>query len=403
MRFEYSGKSTNDFGVIVGSIEHSSTLSSGLEREIIKGETTDYRLVPNHFTTKYTSVIEFRRTLIKLNGSVFTPLERERIVSWLTSPKTPRKMITYNYACSNQGEKVVEYNGIFTNIEYETIAGGIYGITFTFTNDSPFVYEKLEREYTLTEAAKNPGLTLNIESHNEEYYTYPVVEIKYDGKDQNSSKVTIINHTDSNKTNEDNTGQSNSQCQMDLECLSKSPLTIDCKNLIVKGTNSSMSYEQLGWAEKDDIYWLRFLNGENELEVIATAYPINLKISCDILRKAGELFDYTYMSGYSEGTIYGDDTYRSIEHVVTEILKKKLIPTNAKDNLDTLEEIAAWIQSHPDEADAMDKTIKDLQYLVGDLPEDIDAANVVSFVQGLTKALDERVKSMENKMEWTRF
>lgn len=60
-------------------------------------------------------------------------------------------------------------------------------------------------------------------------------------------------------------------------------------------------------------------------------------------------------------TLVGEDSDKSVRTIANEELVKQLIPENAKDSLDTLEEIAKWIQSHPDDASAMNADIERLK------------------------------------------
>lgn len=59
--------------------------------------------------------------------------------------------------------------------------------------------------------------------------------------------------------------------------------------------------------------------------------------------------------------LVGDDVKKSVRTIAAEELAKQLIPENASESLDTLEEIAAWIQSHPDNASAMNAAIEQLK------------------------------------------
>lgn len=68
-------------------------------------------------------------------------------------------------------------------------------------------------------------------------------------------------------------------------------------------------------------------------------------------------------------TLVGSDTGKSARTIANEELAKQLIPANAGEALDTLTEIAAWIQEHPDDAAAMNADIAALKALVADLPE----------------------------------
>ena len=58
--------------------------------------------------------------------------------------------------------------------------------------------------------------------------------------------------------------------------------------------------------------------------------------------------------------IVGSDTGKTIREIATEELAAQLIPEEAADSLDTLQEIAAWIQSHPKDAAAMNNNIAEL-------------------------------------------
>ena len=52
-------------------------------------------------------------------------------------------------------------------------------------------------------------------------------------------------------------------------------------------------------------------------------------------------------------TLVGSDTDKSVRTIANEELAAQLIPQDAQEALDTLEEIAAWIQEHPQDAAAM--------------------------------------------------
>ena len=55
--------------------------------------------------------------------------------------------------------------------------------------------------------------------------------------------------------------------------------------------------------------------------------------------------------------LVGNDSGKTIRNIASEELASQLIPENAQESLDTLEEIAAWIQAHPDDAAAMNSSI----------------------------------------------
>lgn len=63
----------------------------------------------------------------------------------------------------------------------------------------------------------------------------------------------------------------------------------------------------------------------------------------------------------------GDASIPTIQEIAVGALTEILVPENAKESLDSLQEIAAWIQSHPDDAAAMNKDIAGLQTSVGNI------------------------------------
>lgn len=96
--------------------------------------------------------------------------------------------------------------------------------------------------------------------------------------------------------------------------------------------------------------------------------------------------DVTALSGKVTALI-GDDANKSARTIANEELAKQLIPESAKESLDTLSEIAAWIQQHPDDATAMNNAINALKTLVGTLPEGATSTTIVGYItEAITKA-----------------
>lgn len=80
-------------------------------------------------------------------------------------------------------------------------------------------------------------------------------------------------------------------------------------------------------------------------------------------------------------TLIGSDTGKSVRTIANEELAAQLIPESAKESLNTLAEIAAWIQEHPDDASAMNEAITALQTLVGTIPADASSSTIVAYIQ----------------------
>ena len=71
-----------------------------------------------------------------------------------------------------------------------------------------------------------------------------------------------------------------------------------------------------------------------------------------------ELKQYT---NNSISTLVGSDSGKTIRSIASEEIAAQLIGENPSESLDTLEEIAAWIQSHPEDAASMNAEIIALQ------------------------------------------
>lgn len=103
-------------------------------------------------------------------------------------------------------------------------------------------------------------------------------------------------------------------------------------------------------------------------------------------------------------TLIGSDADKSVRTIANEELAAQLIPENAAESLNTLQEIAAWIQDHPGDAAAMNTAIEALETKVGDDPvaDQINAAITALKIGDYAKAADltaavGRIATLEGK------
>ena len=103
--------------------------------------------------------------------------------------------------------------------------------------------------------------------------------------------------------------------------------------------------------------------------------------------------------------LVGSDTGKTVRTIVGEELTSQLIPENANESLNTLTEIATWIQEHPDDASAMNAAIIALQSKVdtGDSTVTAYISNAISALKigdyakaAELTALASRVSALEN-------
>lgn len=111
-------------------------------------------------------------------------------------------------------------------------------------------------------------------------------------------------------------------------------------------------------------------------------------------------------------TLVGEDTGKSVRDIAVAELTKQLIPENAQESLDTLQEIADWIQQHPSDVAAMNTSITNLEtrltavegdYVtntvystqVGDLSQLLSHKN-----EGATTSIVEEINNLTQRLEW---
>lgn len=84
-------------------------------------------------------------------------------------------------------------------------------------------------------------------------------------------------------------------------------------------------------------------------------------ISPENLARFKSKADLAYAAKSAVDTLIGSDTAKSVRTIANEELAAQLIPANAQEALNTLAEIAAWIQEHPEDAAAINEAITALQ------------------------------------------
>lgn len=103
-------------------------------------------------------------------------------------------------------------------------------------------------------------------------------------------------------------------------------------------------------------------------------------------------------------TLVGDDPGKSARTIANEELVKQLVPESAKESLDTIGEIAAWIQAHPDDASKMNEAIQALQAKAAlgtyqDGEETREYATVREYVEAKLTAVGGNVDGKVDKVE----
>lgn len=98
--------------------------------------------------------------------------------------------------------------------------------------------------------------------------------------------------------------------------------------------------------------------------------------------------------------LIGTDTGKSARTIANEELTKQLIPEGAQESLDTLTEIARWIQDHPDDAAAMNTAIVKLNEIAAGIGgEEDDYATVMAAIEGKITAAMAGIAQGATKVE----
>lgn len=115
----------------------------------------------------------------------------------------------------------------------------------------------------------------------------------------------------------------------------------------------------------------------------------------DALDAKATAADVTALTG-KVTTLIGADADKSVRTIANEELAAQLIPDTAKESLDTLAEIAAWIQAHPDDAAAMNEAIEALETKVGDTKVSDQITTAINALKaGDIKAATDRIAALE--------
>lgn len=139
----------------------------------------------------------------------------------------------------------------------------------------------------------------------------------------------------------------------------------------------------------DDYAGYKTANNAALAAVKATADAAAVKADVDTALAGKADKTYAEATEAKVAKLIGDDTNKSVRTIANEELAAQLIPESAAESLDTLQEIAAWIQAHPGDVAAINKAIKDLQdkVVLGTDTEGNEYATVKAYVEAAIAAL----------------
>lgn len=271
--FEYNGKSSKDFGIMVGVFNSTSDdIPMGLTRSVNRGEMTKYRYRANHYGATYDDVLEFELGIIKdpckFNGNdmKFSRSEIRAINAWLTSPQFPKLFHMIDYDSDILRDDYVDYFCTITDVT-ATGAGDIFTLTYTLTCDSPFGYSEAKTHFIQKSDSVDALFTVLNESDDLENYVYPTLKVipTADGE------VRVENLTDGGV--------------LTIQAIANLTIYIDSSKLMMYDeTKKLITFEDLGIDDIDNIYWFRLCHGTNEIRITGDA---SVEITYRECRKVG--------------------------------------------------------------------------------------------------------------------
>ena len=98
-------------------------------------------------------------------------------------------------------------------------------------------------------------------------------------------------------------------------------------------------------------------------------------------------------------TLVGDDAGKSVRKIANEELAAQLLSGDADADFQTLQELAAWLEDHPEDVAAINLNIQNLQTLVGTIPADATATDIVGYIAEAVAAEKARAEEVEGDFE----
>lgn len=332
------------------------------------------------------------------NGEIFVK------VSTLSSFNTIKSFIdTNNLICFIESENKIyaqghEYTGITSSqaaaiADITNIQTSIQNITdkLALSNDNKSIIGNL------TYQVDDNGTPRNIQASNVTAYVDAVVAAVQSGSYDISSQLSTINSAISDINTlldgfpTQNAGVDETVKQyVDRQLgniVNQLSLAIAANATVVVGDNNHINVSYQATVDETD---------PNTGDPISYKPPYIFRVEGNDIASASSLSELTTKIN----TLFGNTNNKSIQQIIDEELADKLIPDNAKESLDTLQEIANWIQDHPDSVTAINTALTSLRNDLDDLSDDWNDSKEDFALKGELYESDgqggERLKTTEN-------
>ena len=98
-------------------------------------------------------------------------------------------------------------------------------------------------------------------------------------------------------------------------------------------------------------------------------------------------------------TLIGQDSGKSVRTIANEELAAQLLSGKADADFKTLQELATWLEDHPESVAEINLKITNLQTLIGTLPADTTATDVIAYIQEVINVEKVRAEAVEKDLD----
>lgn len=255
---------SKEYNLAMCSMDSADTKKESLfSWTISKGEINPYRHKPNYYHIKPTDVLSFDITVIKCDGTSFSPDERMVIIRKMTSPLSHSVLQIKDFSDGYQYHADIYFRAIVIGYSEIVPVGDISGMTFSFECDSPYGY--IDYEETFINESDADIFSFNIENESDDLYLdyYPTFKVKA----VNTGTITITNLNYPDEI-------------MRLKMYNGQELHIDC----AQGDIQDLNVGLFDYETDTNLVWIRLSHGLNQIEVSGLD---EITVSCAFNRKVG--------------------------------------------------------------------------------------------------------------------
>lgn len=268
--FEYAGKSSSDYGIIIANVD--TERNKALAGELSTNTVYNARNVRRYYIgdDRRDSMVEFDVEFISDSDSPIGLQDLRQIESWLLDVPGYRKLyIAPQDDCLSENSEVINgqtvrmyLNCRFVNPERIEGNGGVLGIKATMQCDSCMAWQdSITYTYNLTNSSSSSNSTINVTVDSDlKDYIYPKVTIV---AGSSGGDITINNNTD--------------DINMSSPRLTKFDDVSGSATIVMKGEINYISGEY--YQKFSNKNFIRLLNGVNDISIIGDVKQIVFEFS----------------------------------------------------------------------------------------------------------------------------